>query len=61
MFRGESSCGQVFEDEVNVEEVFSRTGQLSQVNVDPDGLTDMVSIMINKYSPEDVEDSDTDG
>jgi hypothetical protein len=40
MFRGESSCGQVFEDEVNVEEVFSRTGQLSQVNIDPDGLTD---------------------
>jgi hypothetical protein len=32
----------------NVEQVFSRVGQLSKVNADPDGLTDMVSIMINK-------------
>ena len=74
-----------------MKQVFSRTGQLSEVNVDPDSLADMVSIMINKNvykssvkdimdkyyqmfrgknrgsktdffnSPEDVEDSDTDG
>jgi hypothetical protein len=76
--------------EANVEQFFSRAGQLSEVNVDPDSLADMVSIMINKHanplskiswtstmrcslarieetkqtffnSPEDVEDSDTDG
>ena len=77
--------------ETNVEEVFSRVEQLSEINVDPDNFTDMVSIMINKHtykpsvkdimdkyyemfrgknrsnktdflnSPEDVEDSDTDG
>jgi hypothetical protein len=36
-----------------VEQVFSRAGQLSEVNSDPDGLTVMVSIMINKntYNP----------
>ncbi len=34
--------------ETNVEEVFSRLGQLSEVNLDPDTLTDMVSIMVNK-------------
>ena len=39
--------------EVNVEQVFSRAGQLSEVNLDPDTLTDMVSIMVNKlaYKP----------
>ena len=33
--------------------VFSRSGQLSEVNLDPDTLTDMVSIMVNKltYKP----------
>ena len=33
--------------EANVEQVFSRVGQLSEVNLDPDTLTDMVSIMVN--------------
>ena len=39
--------------EAKVEQVFSRTGQLSEVNLDPDVLTDMVSIMVNKlaYNP----------
>ena len=39
--------------ETNVEQVFSRVGQLSEVNLDPDTLTDMVSIMVNKivYKP----------
>ena len=32
--------------ETNVEQVFSRTGQLSEVNSDPDDLTAMVSIII---------------
>ncbi len=35
--------------EANVEQVFSRAGQLSQVNLDPDALADMVSIMVNKH------------
>ena len=35
--------------EVNVEQVFSRMGRLSEVNLDPDALTDMVSIMVNKH------------
>ena len=35
--------------EDNVEQVFSRTGQLSEVNSDPDGLPVMVSIMINNH------------
>ena len=41
------------EDEDNVVRVFSRAGQLSEVNLDPDALTDMVSIMVNKlaYKP----------
>jgi hypothetical protein len=34
--------------ESNVERVFSRSGQLSEVNLDPDALTDMVSIIVNK-------------
>jgi hypothetical protein len=36
-----------------VEQVFSRAGQLSEVNLDPDALADMVSIMVNKlaYKP----------
>ena len=36
-----------------MEQVFSRPGQLSEVNLDPDALTDMVSIMVNKlaYKP----------
>ncbi len=36
--------------EANVEQVFSRAGQLSEVNSDPDSLADMVSIMINKHA-----------
>jgi hypothetical protein len=36
--------------ESNVEEVFSRAGQLSEVNSDPDDLAVMVSIMINKHT-----------
>ena len=36
--------------EVNVEQVFSRPGQLSEVNLDPDALADMTSIMVNKYT-----------
>ena len=41
--------------ETNVEQVFSREGQLSEVNLDPDSLADMVSIMVNKlaYKPFD--------
>ena len=31
--------------ESNVEQVFSRAGQLSEVNLDPDALADMVSMM----------------
>ena len=34
--------------QVNVEQVFSWVGQLSELNLDPDALADMVSIMINK-------------
>ena len=36
-----------------MESVFSRSGQLSEVNLDPDTLVDMVSIMINtvEYNP----------
>ena len=36
-----------------MEQVFSRVGQLSEVNLDPDTLSDMVSIMVNKlaYKP----------
>ncbi len=39
--------------EANVEQVFSREGQLSEVNIDPDTLADMFSIMVNKlaYKP----------
>ena len=36
--------------ETNVEQVFSRVGQLSEVNLDPDALADMVSIMVNKHA-----------
>jgi hypothetical protein len=36
--------------EANVEQVFSRAGQLSEVNLDPDALADMVLIMVNKYT-----------
>ena len=35
--------------ETNVEQVFSREGQLSEVNLDPDTLADMVSIIVNKH------------
>ena len=31
-------------DETNVEQVFSRTGQLSEVNLDPDALADISGI-----------------
>jgi hypothetical protein len=36
-----------------VEQVFSREGQLSEVNLHPDTLANMVSIMVNKntYKP----------
>ena len=36
-----------------MDQVFSREGQLSEVNLDPDALVDMVSIMVNKlaYKP----------
>ncbi len=36
-----------------MEQVFSRVGYLSEVNLDPDDLTDMVSIMVNNitYKP----------
>jgi hypothetical protein len=36
-----------------VGQVFSRAGQLSEVNLDPDTLVEMVSIMVNKlvYKP----------
>ena len=37
-------------DEDNVEQVFSRTGQLSEVNLDPDAFDDMVSVMVNKFT-----------
>ena len=39
--------------ETNVEQVFSRAGQLSEVNLDSDASADMVSIMVNKltYKP----------
>jgi hypothetical protein len=41
--------------EANVEQVFSRAGQLSEVNLDPDALADrgMVSIMVSElaYKP----------
>ncbi len=33
----------------NVEQDFSRSGQLSEVNLDPESLGDMVSIMVNKH------------
>ena len=32
-----------------MDQVFSREGQLSEVNLDPDALGDMVSIMVNKF------------
>ena len=40
--------------EANTEQVFSRAGQLSEVNLNPDALGDMVSIMVtekHKYKP----------
>ena len=33
-----------------MEQVFSRAGQLSEVNLDPDTLADMVSIMVNTHT-----------
>jgi hypothetical protein len=35
-----------------VEQVFSRAGQLSEVNLDPDTLADMVSIIVNNHAYE---------
>ena len=35
--------------EANVEQVFSRAGQLSEVNLEPDTLAGMVSIMVNTH------------
>ena len=32
-----------------MEQVFSRAGQLSEVNLDPDTLPDIVSIMVNNF------------
>ncbi len=39
--------------EADVDQVFSRSGQLSEISLDPDALADMVSIMLNKlvYKP----------
>ena len=39
--------------ESNVEQVFSRSGQLSEINLDPDTFADMVSILVNRkaYKP----------
>ncbi len=31
-----------------MKQVFSRSGQLSEINLHPDALADMVSIMVNK-------------
>ena len=42
--------GRIEDTPGNVDQVFSRVGQLSEVNSDPDGLTVMVSIMINNHS-----------
>ena len=43
-----------------MEQVFSRVGQLSEVNLDPDALADMSSIMGNKHGykpfPKDIMD-----
>ena len=36
--------------EANVDQVFSRAGQLSEVNLHPDSLAGMVSIMVNKHA-----------
>ncbi len=36
--------------EANVEQVFSRAGQLSEVYLDPDPLVDVVSIMVNQLA-----------
>ena len=36
--------------ENNVEQVFLQSEQLSELNLDPDALSDMVSIMINKHT-----------
>ena len=36
--------------EASVVQVFARSGQLSEVNLDTDALTDMVSIMVNKFA-----------
>ena len=36
--------------ETNVEQVFSRTGQLSEVYLESDPLVDMVSIMVNQFA-----------
>ncbi len=43
-----------------MEQVFSRSGQLSEVNLDPDTLDDMVSIMVNNhlYNPSLKDDMD---
>ena len=30
--------------------MFSRAGQLSELNLDPDSLADMVSIIVNKHT-----------
>jgi hypothetical protein len=44
----QTTCHLTTED--NVEQVFSRPEQLSEVNFDPDTLTDMVSNMVNKLA-----------
>ncbi len=33
-----------------MEQVFSQAGQLSEVNLDPDALADMVSILVNMHT-----------
>jgi hypothetical protein len=44
----QTTCHQTAE--TNVEQVCSRTAQLSEDNLTPDSLTDMVSIMVDKVS-----------
>jgi hypothetical protein len=36
--------------EANVEQVFSWAGQLSEIDLDPDSLADIISIMVSKLA-----------
>ncbi len=43
-------CGEwILQNEANVGSVFSRSGQLSEVNLHPDALAYMVLIIVNKH------------